>query len=246
MNLLVYTIIAMFALGGSSFSASASDSSASPRHPAFLERVSARNSMVNVQMRDVTDENVLRAMRTVPRHFFIPRELQISAYDDNALPIGLGQTISQPYIVAYMTQALNVSQGQRVLELGTGSGYQAAILAEIGAEVYSVEIVPELALRADSALKDLGYQNVQVKQGDGFLGWPEHAPYDRIIVTFAVPDSLPEVVAQLKSGGLMIMPVEAENGYQKITILRKDASGKVTSEQTKAVLFVPMTGKHAH
>jgi protein-L-isoaspartate(D-aspartate) O-methyltransferase len=235
-------ICAILVMSGSSSLFSASEK---PRHPAFRERIADRNHMVFTQMRDVTDVRTLEAMRTIPRHSFVPVEMRSAAYDDHALPIGYEQTISQPYVVAYMTSSLKVQPGQRVLELGTGSGYQAAVLAELGAEVYSVEIVPELAADADSTLAALGYTQVHVKQGDGYAGWPEYAPFDRILVTFAVPDSLPEVEAQLAKGGLMILPLDSDRGYQRITILHKDENGKISLQQTKSVLFVPMTGEHA-
>lgn len=201
-----------------------------------------RERMVRDQLqgRDIQDHRVLEAMRKVPRHRFVPRDLADSAYTDNALPLMLGQTISQPYIVAYMTQALNLVGNERVLEIGTGSGYQAAILAELAAEVYSIEILPELAQRAESILEEEGYRNITIRAGDGYHGWPEFAPFDRIIVT-AAPDHIPQpLVDQLKLGGTMIIPVG--RGDQELMLLRKGKSG-ISSRTTIPVRFVPMTGE---
>ena len=178
-------------------------------------------------------------MRKVPRHLFVPEEYRWRAYDDSPLPIGHEQTISQPYIVGYMTEALEIRPTDRVLEIGTGSGYQTAILAELAAEVSSIEIVPELAERARAALRDAGYRNVHVRHGDGYLGWPEAAPFQRIIVT-AAPDKIPEaLVDQLAVGGIMVVPVGGVLDDQVMTILRKTEQGVVTRE-TLPVRFVPM------
>jgi protein-L-isoaspartate(D-aspartate) O-methyltransferase len=179
-------------------------------------------------------------MRKVPRHEFVPAEQTANAYDDNPLPIGLGQTISQPYIVAYMTEQLQVTPQSKVLEIGTGSGYQAAVLGELAKEVYSIEIVAELARRSKETLDRLGYKNVHVKAGDGYRGWPEHAPFDRIIVT-AAPDHVPQpLVDQLAVGGRLIIPVG--DYYQQMLILTKTPRG-VVEEKTIDVVFVPMTGE---
>jgi protein-L-isoaspartate(D-aspartate) O-methyltransferase len=198
-----------------------------------------RVRMVDEQLRarDITSARVLAAMRTVPRHRFVPEPLRDRAYDDSPVPIGLGQTISQPYIVAFMTQALDVQPGHRVLEIGTGSGYQAAVLAELTDEVYSIEVVPELAERARTTLAELGYDRVRLRVGNGYLGWPEHAPFDRIIVTAAPPEVPPALVAQLKVGGLMAIPVG--EGEQELRILRRTPTGLETL-QTLPVRFVPM------
>ena len=201
-----------------------------------------RDRMVREQLqgRDITDARVLGAMLKVPRHEFIPPEYRESAYSDNALPLKLGQTISQPYIVAYMTQALELRGTERVLEIGTGSGYQAAVLAEIVSEVYTIEILPELSAYAKSALDGLGYRNVQFLVGDGYMGWPEKAPFDRIIVT-AAPESVPQpLIDQLKEGGRMIIPIGSMS--QDLVIYEKTKSG-ITSRTTIPVRFVPMTGK---
>ncbi len=201
-----------------------------------------RVRMVGEQLRgrDITSARVLAAMRTVPRHRFVPERLRDRAYDDSPVPIGLGQTISQPYIVAFMTQALDLQPGDRVLEIGTGSGYQAAVLAELTRDVYSIEVVPELAERARTTLAELGYDRVQLRVGNGYLGWPEHAPFDRIIVTAAPPEVPPALVAQLTIGGLMAIPVgESE---QELRILRRTPSGLETLV-TLPVRFVPMIGR---
>ncbi len=204
------------------------------------DRANLRTMMVEDQIarRGVTDPRVLAAMRTVPRHRFVPPEQASAAYDDRALPIGFAQTISQPYIVAYMTQALRPAPGQRVLEIGTGSGYQAAVLAEIVKEVHTIEIVPALADRSRALLRELGYENVYVRTGDGYAGLPKEAPFDRIIVT-AAPDHVPQpLLDQLAIGGRMIVPVGVSR--QRLTVLTKTAEG-VVSEPTLDVLFVPLT-----
>ena len=193
-----------------------------------------------VRARDVKNERVLAAMRKVPRHLFVPEHLRSEAYADTPLPIGHEQTISQPYIVGYMTEAIEPAQTDRVLEIGTGSGYQAAVLAELVRDVYSIEIVEPLAARARATLADLGYRNVHVRHGNGYLGWPEAAPFDKIIVTAAPPEMPPALVAQLAVGGILIAPVG--RGEQTMTIVRRSAAGVVT-EKTIAVRFVPMVGK---
>lgn len=206
------------------------------------DREAERRRMVETQLRarDIADERVLEAMRTVRRHLFMPDEMRSRAYDDTPLPIGYDQTISQPYIVAFMTQALNVGPGDVVLEIGTGSGYQAAVLSTLAKTVYSIEIVEPLAARAKATLSDLGYTNVEVRAGNGYLGWPDHAPYDRIMVTAAPADIPPALVEQLKIGGLMAIPVGTFE--QELRILRKTSSG-LELVRTLPVRFVPMTGK---
>jgi protein-L-isoaspartate(D-aspartate) O-methyltransferase len=199
----------------------------------------ARARMVEGQMRDrgIRDERVLRAMGVVPRHELVPPALRDRAYDDGPLPIGLGQTISQPYVVAAMTEALELAEGERVLEVGTGSGYQAAVLAELGVEVYSIELEPELAARARRDLDRLGYTQVVSRQGDGYGGWPEHAPFDAIVVT-AAPPSVPEaLIEQLVVGGRMVIPVGEYS--QELVRLRKRADG-IERETLMLVRFVPM------
>jgi protein-L-isoaspartate(D-aspartate) O-methyltransferase len=191
-------------------------------------------------MRDITDGRVLAAMQKVPRHEFVPPEMRDSAYEDGALPIALGQTISQPYIVAFMTQALQLHGTERVLEIGTGSGYQAAVLAEIASQVFTVEILPELSQRARTVLERLGYRNIRFRTGDGYQGWPEESPFDAIIVT-AAPDHVPEgLTDQLKPGGRMILPVGRLE--QELVIIEKTASG-LRRRSSIPVRFVPMTGR---
>lgn len=193
-----------------------------------------------IESRGVADPRVLQAMRAVPRDRFVPEEMAARAYEDRPLPIGHGQTISQPYIVAYMTDALGVLNDHRVLEIGTGSGYQAAILGELARDVYTIEIVPELARRAAAALRELGYTNVHVRAGDGYAGWPEEAPFDRIMVT-AAPEQIPQpLIDQLAVGGRLIVPVGAQDGAQWITIVEKTERG-IVQRRTIPVAFVPFT-----
>jgi protein-L-isoaspartate(D-aspartate) O-methyltransferase len=201
-----------------------------------------RAEMVDRQIlgRGVTDPRVLDAMRTVPRERFVPAALAARAYDDSPLPIGQGQTISQPYIVAYMTEALGVARDHRVLEIGTGSGYQAAVLGELAREVYTIEIVPELARSAAATLEAIGYANVHVREGDGYAGWPEHAPFDRILVT-AAPEEIPQpLVDQLAPGGRLVLPVGEQGRTQWMTIVEKTAGG-IAERRTIPVQFVPFT-----
>jgi protein-L-isoaspartate(D-aspartate) O-methyltransferase len=200
-----------------------------------------RTRMIETQLRarGISDARVLEAMRTVPRHLFVPEELRTRAYDDNPLPIGHDQTISQPYIVGYMSEALQLQPTDRVLEIGTGSGYQAAILGELAAEVYTIELVPELAERSRHVLADAGYRNVHVRHGNGYLGWPEAAPFQKIIVT-AAPETIPQtLIDQLAVGGTMVVPVGGVYDDQVMTILRKTDQG-VVKRETLPVRFVPM------
>jgi protein-L-isoaspartate(D-aspartate) O-methyltransferase len=204
-----------------------------------VDRARHRAAMVDEQIvrRGVADPNVLAAMRKVPRERFVPIDQSRQAYDDTALPIGRGQTISQPYIVAYMSELLGVGRDHRVLEIGTGSGYQAAVLGELAREVYTIEIVPELAARATDTLRSLNYTNVHVRLGDGYAGWPERAPFDRIIVT-AAPEKLPDpLIAQLALGGRLVAPVGGTDA-QWITVVERTQAG-VTEQRTIPVRFVP-------
>lgn len=190
----------------------------------------------------IMNEDVLRAMNTVPRHKFVPDDYLDQAYENHPLPIGYGQTISQPYVVAWMTELLELQPGEKVLEIGTGSGYQAAILAELGyVDVYSIEIVPELAESAATRLQDLGYTNVHIKQGDGYFGWPEYAPFDAIIVT-AAPDHLPAPLAeQLAEGGRIVIPIGPPGSYQSLWKFA-DQDGELKAYNMGDVVFVPFTG----
>jgi len=200
-----------------------------------------RQKMVDDQIiaRGITDNATLRAMRKVPRHLFVPAGVTVYAYSDRPLQIGYGQTISQPFIVAYMTALTRPAQGKRALEIGTGSGYQAAILAEIVDTVYTIEIVPELATEAAKKLKILGYQNIVSKYGDGYLGWPEHAPFDIIIVT-AAADHIPQpLIDQLAENGRLVIPVGDPGQVQQLILLEK-RRGKIIRTELELVRFVPL------
>jgi len=203
----------------------------------------ARQSMVEQQIkrRGVKNELVINAMKKVPRHLFVPAKVKDLAYDDNPLSIGLGQTISQPYIVGLMSECLYLKGGEKVLEIGTGSGYQAAILGEIADSVFTIEIVEKLAVQAKEKLKSMGYDNIYTKCGDGYQGWPEYAPFDGIIVT-AAPGHIPQpLIDQLKVGGRMIIPVG--EWYQELILIRKTSKKKIAKEVVIPVRFVPMTGE---
>ncbi len=197
--------------------------------------------ITQIMGRGIKDRRVLAAMRKVPRREFVPEEFRDRAYEDTPLPIGEGQTISQPYIVAFMSEQLHLNPTDRVLEIGTGCGYQTAVLAELVAEVYSVEIISRLAQQAWRTLERLGYRNVHVRRGDGYNGWAEHAPYDAIIVTCAPPYVPPPLVAQLKEGGILAIPI-GDQSSQQLHLLRK-TEGKLRQVATIPVLFVPMTGE---
>jgi len=207
---------------------------------ALFARLRDRMVAEQIQGRDVSDPRVLAAMRKVPRHRFVPERLRPEAYEDHPLPIGEGQTISQPYIVALMSELLQLGGGERVLEVGTGSGYQAAVLGELAKEVYSVEILAPLARRAAATLRELGYAGVNVRAGDGYLGWPEAAPFDAIVVT-AAPDHIPQpLVDQLKTGGRLVIPVG--EGSQELLLCVKTPEG-LLRRSIIPVRFVPLTGE---
>lgn len=188
---------------------------------------------------DVLSERVVGALRRVERHRFVPTSEIAQAYDNRPLPIGAGQTISQPFIVALMTELMAVDAGSKVLEVGTGSGYQAAVLAELAAAVYSIEIIEPLGLEAARALAAAGYQNVHTRVGDGHAGWPQEAPFDAIIVTAAAPEPPQPLIDQLKPGGRLVVPLEAPGGAQSLTVIEKDAAGATTSRSVLRVRFVP-------
>lgn len=194
--------------------------------------------------KNVLDPRVINAIRNVPRHEFVPADLRSAAYRNMPLPIGHGQTISQPYIVAAMTDLLSVPPDGRVLEVGTGCGYQSAVLAEICAAVYSIEIVAPLGHEARERLERLGYDNVHVRVGDGFAGWPEEGPFDAIIVTAAAERVPPPLLEQLGPGGRMIIPLRSGFGYQQLVLVDKDPLGEVTQRDILPVMFVPLTGDH--
>jgi protein-L-isoaspartate(D-aspartate) O-methyltransferase len=203
-----------------------------------------RQQMVETQIaaRGITDTGVLSAMRAAPRHRFVPEAVRDQAYSDHPLPIGEGQTISQPYIVALMTESLDLSEESKVLEIGTGSGYQAAVLAEITPSVYTIEIKKGLHETATEDLRDAGYEAVKTRHGDGYFGWPEAAPFDAIMITAAVDHIPPPLLGQLKEGGKLILPLGNPFSYQNLVLVTKEGDDH-TVRQITGVLFVPMTGK---
>jgi len=203
-----------------------------------------RKRMVKRQLirRGIRDERVLEAMKKIPRHLFVDESLKSRAYGDHPLPIGEGQTISQPYVVALMTEALKLKPSDRVLEIGTGSGYQAAVLAEIVKEVYSIEIRERLAKRAKQLLDKLGYKNIRIKHADGYFGWEEHAPFDAIIITASANHIAPPLIKQLKEGGRLIIPLGSTLYSQTLTLVTK-RQGQLEVEQMGGVRFVPMVGE---
>ena len=203
-----------------------------------------REQMVETQLksRDIQSERVLEAMKKVPRHLFMPESVRQYAYIDSPVSIGQGQTISQPYIVGLMTQTVDPQPGDRALEVGTGSGYQAAVLGELVQEVYTIEIIPDLAERAEKALAESGFDNVEVRQGDGYQGWPEKAPFDIILIT-AAPEEIPQpLIDQLAEGGRLVVPLGAEGTIQTLTLVTK-VKGEVKRTYVTDVRFVPMTGE---
>lgn len=204
---------------------------------------SRRQQMVNIQLenRDISDARVLEIMRTIPREKFLPTELRDNAYEDRALGVSMGQTISQPYIVAFMTQALRLQPHHRVLEIGTGTGYQTAVLASLAKEVFSVERFPEMSEAASAVLDGLGYTNVKLHVGDGSLGWPEYAPFDRIIVTAAAPTVPPTLMDQLAEGGLMLIPVGEEESQRILSIEKRQ--GVIVERPLIPVRFVKLVGE---
>ena len=213
----------------------------SQRHALALEVERDVGDTTHYTGRVLLTPSVMQAIRTVPRHEFVPQQYRIHAYENRPLPIGDGQTISQPYIVAIMTELADVNDGSVVLEIGTGSGYQAAVLAEIVDHVYTIEIIETLGRRAQETLERLEYENVTVMVGDGYKGWPEHAPFDAIIVT-AAPENVPQpLIEQLAVGGKMVVPVGPQLGAQSLQVLEKQEDGSVTTLDTLPVRFVPFT-----
>lgn len=206
-----------------------------------------RERMVEEQLvrRGIKDAEVLRAMRTVERHLFVPEAHRGSAYNDYPLPIGEGQTISQPYMVALMTDLLDISKEEKALEVGTGSGYQAAVLSELAKEVYTIEIIEPLGKSADERLKKLGYHNVHVRVGDGYAGWPEKAPFDGIVVTCACPEAPGPLVEQLAEGGKMVIPIGKTLSYQTLVLFEKK-KGKLHRMDITGCVFVPLLGEHGY
>lgn len=234
-------LICALALATVCGAAPAADDDASRREAmvAQIERLFSRDGAATGLER--LDPVVGGALAEVPRHRFVPEGVRDEAYANRPLPIGYGQTISQPYIVALMTQLLGLEKTDRVLELGTGSGYQAAVAAELAAHVYSIEIVPELADRASNALREAGYQDVTVRNADGYHGWPKHAPFDAIIVTAATDHVPPPLVEQLEPGGRLILPLGDPFSSQVLTVVEKSADGEMSSRQILPVRFVPLT-----
>ena len=208
-----------------------------------VDWVSKRTQMIDMHLtpRGIWNPAVLKAMKQVPRHEFVPQHIRKLAYADRPLPIGEGQTISQPYVVAWMSQLLELEKGMKVLEIGTGSGYQAAVLATMGVKTYSMEIIPNLASEVKIRLKKLGYK-VEVRQGDGYYGWNEHAPFDRVIITAAANHVPRPLLDQLKPGGKLILPLGNVRYSQNMTLIEKDSLGKMRTSQHGQVRFVPMVG----
>jgi protein-L-isoaspartate(D-aspartate) O-methyltransferase len=216
-----------------------------PARRAMLEEIAADVRLTSESLnKEALDPRVLEAMASVPRHELVPDELRDVAYENRPLPIGHGQTISQPYIVAVMTDLLKLQPGQRSLEIGTGSGYQAAILGEIAGEVYTIEIIAALGEQARANLGRLGYKNIEVRIGDGYNGWEEQAPFDAIVVTAAASHIPPPLIKQLKNGGRMVIPVGSRFMVQQLLLVEKDQAGEVITRQILPVRFVPLTGAH--
>lgn len=212
------------------------------RRQTMIEEIAAEaEATADYTGRAAFDRRVMAALASVPRHEFVPPVEETYAYVNSALPIGHGQTISQPYVVALMTDLLDPRPDHSVLEIGAGSGYQAAILSELVRQVYSIEVIPELAAEASERLRRLGYRNVSVKAGDGNAGWPEHAPYDGIIVTAAAAKVPAALLAQLRNGGRMVIPA-GESGSQELVLIQKSASGEITQRNILPVAFVPLVG----
>ena len=227
-----------------SFQVAASDPYAQKR-AAMIKEIEAdvRYGYGNLEKDDL-DEKVIQALKKVPRHEFVPRYMQQAAYENRALPIGHGQTISQPYIVAIMTNLLKLGENDKVLEIGTGSGYQIAVLAELVKKAYRIAIIEPLGLEAKERLQRLGYDNIELKIGDGYYGWEEHAPFDAIIVTAAASHIPPPLIKQLKPGGRMLVPVGSRFTVQELLLVEKSETGEVSTRQLLPVAFVPLTGKH--
>jgi protein-L-isoaspartate(D-aspartate) O-methyltransferase len=235
---------ALFLLFLATFAGSAASDEWEDRRRGMIADIRTNAAAIPVGGRTGISDRVLAGMAGIPRHRFVPENQQPYAYEDRPLPIGYGQTISQPYIVALMTDLLAPAAEGRVLEIGTGSGYQAAVLAPLVGHVYTIEIVPPLAAAAADRLQRLGFANVSVRQGDGYYGWEEHAPFDGIIVTAAASHVPPPLVRQLKPGGRMIIPVGTQFVVQELLMVEKSAAGEVTTRHLLPVRFVPLTGGH--
>ncbi len=220
------------------------DKYASQRQLMAEEIAADARRLVRYIDKDSVSDSVMQVMSTVPRHLFVPPQIRDEAYENRPLPIGYGQTISQPYIVALMTDLLEPRPDHKVLEIGTGSGYQAAVLSGLVKEVYSIEIIDKLGHAAKQVFKDLHYNNVSTRIADGYDGWPEHAPFDSIIVTAGISHIPPPLVRQLKNGGTMVIPVGTRFQTQQLTLVKKDHTGAITTQQIIPVIFVPFTGGH--
>jgi protein-L-isoaspartate(D-aspartate) O-methyltransferase len=235
---LALAALALMAMGGSP------DTDPAAARARLIQEVEAEVRLTSQYLgTERLDPAVIRALRAVPRERFVPEDLRGLAYANHPVPIGLGQTISQPYIVAVMSHLIGIKPGDRVYELGTGSGYQAAVLAEMGADVYTVEIVPELAARAAAVLAGLGYGRVRVRAGDGYLGWPEAAPFDAVIVTAAGPEIPRPLVDQLATGGRLVMPLGGTAETQWLVVITRQADGTLHRREVLPVRFVPITGE---
>lgn len=239
MKKIILIILSLFFIGFSQY-----PSGGSPAGSGTDRSKDLRGRMVEEQLvsRGIKDVRVLDAMRKIPRHLFVDESMKGRAYGDHPLPIGEGQTISQPYVVAWMTEALKLKPSDRVLEIGTGSGYQAAVLAEIVNEVYSIEIRERLSIRASGLLSELGYKNVKTRYADGYFGWEKYAPFDAIIITASPNHIPPPLIKQLKEGGRLIVPLGSTLYYQTLTLVTKK-EGELYIEQMGGVAFVPMTGE---
>ena len=237
----IITLFGALLAAGSIVIAEAQDPYAAPRK-AMLDTIAALTRETRFETgRATLSERVMAALDKVPRHRFVPSGEERHAYDNRPLPIGHGQTISQPFIVALMTDLLDLKAGDKVLEIGTGCGYQAAVLAELAREVYTIEIVEPLAKEAAARLAALGYHNVSARSGDGYRGWPEQAPFDAIMVTAGAREVPPALVQQLKPGGKLVIPVGPQWSGQELLVIEKDASGKTATRKVLAVRFVPLT-----
>ena len=237
----VATLFGVLLAAGSTMTAEAQDPYAAQRRMMLDDIASLTRETRFETGRATLGERVLAAMTKVPRHRFVPPGQERAAYDNRPLPIGLGQTISQPFIVALMTDLLDLKPEHKVLEIGTGSGYQAAVLGELAREVYTIEIVEPLAKEAAARLAALGYRNVTVRSGDGYRGWPEQAPFDSIMVTAGALEVPPALIEQLKPGGRLVIPVGPQSSGQSLLVIEKNASGKTTTRNVLAVRFVPLT-----
>ena len=241
----LFFLLSIFILFFSISTSTAADDSYAAKRAAMIKEIveDVRAGYGNLEQKSL-NKQVIDALGSIPRHEFVPRNIRNAAYENRPLPIGHGQTISQPYIVAIMTNLLQVGKNDRVLEIGTGSGYQIAVLAALAKKAYSIEIIEPLGKQAKDRLQRLGYENIELKIGDGYYGWEEHAPFDAIIVTAATSHIPPSLIKQLKPGGRMLIPVGSRFMVQELLLVKKSANGKVSTRQMLPVALVPLTGKH--